>query len=337
MTDTDRSMLRYDVFNGDADGICALHQLRLTEPAEAELVTGTKRENALLGRIRPAAGDLVTALDIAMPGNRDALVAMLALGVRVTYVDHHEPGEIPTHPLLDATIDTAPTVCTSILVDRRLAGRHRPWAVVGAFGDNLAAPARALAASLERDDATLARWRELGECLNYNAYGMTEDDLVYRPAALYRALAGHPQPDGFIDGEPHFERLRTARTEDLARARACAPIPVDAVARLHRLPEAAWARRVSGSYANLVFNEDPGRAQVIAVPRGPAAPGEGEVLQLSLRMPLGSPVAAHEICAPFGGGGRRGAAGVDRLPEAMLGRFCEALGEALRRSGAGPA
>lgn len=38
--------MRYvDVFNGDADGLCALHQLRLAEPlpadAQTELVTGT--------------------------------------------------------------------------------------------------------------------------------------------------------------------------------------------------------------------------------------------------------------------------------------------------------
>jgi len=37
------SMAYYDVFNGDADGICALHQLRLAEPREATLVTGVKR------------------------------------------------------------------------------------------------------------------------------------------------------------------------------------------------------------------------------------------------------------------------------------------------------
>jgi len=29
----------YDVFNGDADGLCASHQLRLAKPAETELVT----------------------------------------------------------------------------------------------------------------------------------------------------------------------------------------------------------------------------------------------------------------------------------------------------------
>ena len=39
----------YDVFNGDADGICALHQLRLAEPRPtAELVTGVKRDIRLL-------------------------------------------------------------------------------------------------------------------------------------------------------------------------------------------------------------------------------------------------------------------------------------------------
>ena len=35
----------YDVFNGDADGICALIQLRLVEPRpDATLVTGVKRD-----------------------------------------------------------------------------------------------------------------------------------------------------------------------------------------------------------------------------------------------------------------------------------------------------
>jgi hypothetical protein len=30
----------FDVFNGDADGICALHMLRMVTPRDAELVTG---------------------------------------------------------------------------------------------------------------------------------------------------------------------------------------------------------------------------------------------------------------------------------------------------------
>ena len=37
-------MTNYDVFNGDTDGIFAWHQLRLTHPRDAEIVTGVKRD-----------------------------------------------------------------------------------------------------------------------------------------------------------------------------------------------------------------------------------------------------------------------------------------------------
>lgn len=38
-------------FNGDADGLCALQQLRLAEGADAVLVTGVKRDIHLLKRV----------------------------------------------------------------------------------------------------------------------------------------------------------------------------------------------------------------------------------------------------------------------------------------------
>jgi hypothetical protein len=38
------AMAHCDVFNGDADGICALHQLRLAAPMPATLVTGPKHD-----------------------------------------------------------------------------------------------------------------------------------------------------------------------------------------------------------------------------------------------------------------------------------------------------
>ena len=43
-------MTHYDLFNGDADGICALTQYRLAFPAESVLVTGVKRDINLLKR-----------------------------------------------------------------------------------------------------------------------------------------------------------------------------------------------------------------------------------------------------------------------------------------------
>ena len=55
-------MTHYYVFNGDADGLCALQQLRLAEAPQAVLVTGVKRDIQLLRRIEAGCGDQVTVL-----------------------------------------------------------------------------------------------------------------------------------------------------------------------------------------------------------------------------------------------------------------------------------
>src|SRR5436190_23575062 len=101
----------YDIFNGDADGLCALHQLRLEEPREAELVTGVKRDVALLERIEAQPGDAIAVLDVSMKPNTAALRRALERGARVQYFDHHAVGEIIEHPALDAHIDTSPETC----------------------------------------------------------------------------------------------------------------------------------------------------------------------------------------------------------------------------------
>lgn len=43
--------MHYDVFNGDADGILSLLQLRLSDPRPSELISGIKRDIALLERV----------------------------------------------------------------------------------------------------------------------------------------------------------------------------------------------------------------------------------------------------------------------------------------------
>lgn len=313
-------MTRYDVFNGDADGICALHQWRLAHPAQTELVTGVKRDNALLARVPAQSGDEVCAFDIALPGNLAALQALLARGVRVRYVDHHEPGPRPAHPGLELLVDTAPDVCTSVLVNRLLDGAHRRWAIVGAFGDNLAATARRMAdAAGITDKARMVRWRELGECLNYNAYGIDERDLVYPPAELFRALQPYADPDAFIDSGPHLERLREARKADLDRALRVAPLLDGKRACVRALPDERWSRRVIGTLANVLVDRDPKRAHAVAVPV------DAQRLQVSLRVPADAPVTADAVCRRFGGGGRRIAAGIDALPPTQLAEFAEAL------------
>ncbi len=56
-------MHHFDVFNGDADGLCALHQLRLAEPIDGELITGVKRHIHLLARVSGDEGDSITVFD----------------------------------------------------------------------------------------------------------------------------------------------------------------------------------------------------------------------------------------------------------------------------------
>lgn len=79
-------MAHFDVFNGDADGLCALHQLRLAAPCDAALVTGIKRDIALLERVDAQADDAVTVLDVSIDVNRSALLALLERGVSVQYL-----------------------------------------------------------------------------------------------------------------------------------------------------------------------------------------------------------------------------------------------------------
>ena len=319
----------YDIFNGDADGLCALHQLRLDDgpdAAPAELVTGVKRDIRLLDRVDAGPGDALTVLDVSMKVNAAALARALQNGARVRYFDHHAPGEIPAHPALDAHIDTSPDVCTSLLVDRHIEGRHRLWAVVAAFGDNLVSAAVAAAQPLRLDHTELARLHELGECLNYNAYGESVDDLHYHPADLYRAISRYRDPRHFLFDEPIFNVLKAAYAEDLYRAGEIEPHRADEDAAIYILPEAAWSRRVNGLFGNRLAQSSPRRAHAVLV-----AKGGGYVV--SVRAPLNHPRGAAALCELFeGGGGREGAGGIERLPQSELQRFVAAFEQAFRRS-----
>ena len=308
----------YDVFNGDADGICALHQLRLAEPRESVLITGVKRDIALLERVDAQSGDEVTVLDISLARNAAALNRLLARGAACRYFDHHVPGKIPVHPKLATFIDTAPTVCTSLLVDGYLHGSQRVWAVVAAFGDNLADSARNAAVRLELNELQLAQLQALGECLNYNAYGDSVDDLNYHPAELYQTLARYADPFQFITGEPIYEVLRAARADDLYRASEIAPALATARSAIYVLPDAAWSRRVSGTFGNELAAAHPERAHAVLVTGT-------DGYTVSVRSPLINAHGADAVCREFGGAGREGAAGINQLPARDYARFVAAF------------
>lgn len=305
-----------DVFNGDADGLCALHQLRLDDPADSILVTGPKREISLLRRVEARAGDRVTVLDVALSKNREALDRILEAGAHVRYFDHHQPGDIPEHPHFEPHIDTDANVCTSLLVNGYLQGRHLPWAVAAAFGDNLADAARQAAIPLNLTPDRLAQLQSLGECLNYNGYGETLDDLFYDPAELYREVRPFADPFAFIAESSAYRTLLAGYREDMARALAVDAVDARAAGRIFMLPAEKWARRISGVFGNRLAVESPAQAHAVLT----AKPDGGYVV--SVRAPLQTKSGADELCSQFDtGGGRKGAAGINHLPGSEAGRF----------------
>jgi single-stranded DNA-specific DHH superfamily exonuclease len=309
-------MALIDVFNGDADGICALHQLRLSAPADSELITGPKRDISLLKRVRAQAGDVVTVLDIALSKNRDALDHLLEAGVQVRYFDHHQPGDIPVHPHFEAHIDTDANVCSSLLVNQYLGGKQLVWAVTAAFGDNLADAARQAAAPLNLTTRQLAQLQSLGECLNYNGYGETLDDLFFDPAELYRQLRPYADPFAFIAESAAYPTLNTGYQSDMERAVAVPAAVARSSGRIFMLPAEKWARRISGVFGNQLAVESPVQAHAVLT----AKPEGGYVV--SVRAPLANKSGADTLCSQFEtGGGRKGAAGINHLPEAELARF----------------
>lgn len=311
-------MTQYDVFNGDADGICSLIQLRLDAPCESELVTGVKRDIALLEQIeaRVTGEDEVTVLDVSLDSNRSALDTILARGARVRYFDHHFAGEIPSSERLEAQIDTAAETCTCLIVDAALNGRHRLWATVGAFGDNLATSARDAARRMALPAADLDGLERLGICINYNGYGASLEDLHFHPADLYRRLLSYADPrDALRDAASPFATLDAGYRDDFARADAAEVLLDGASGAAFLLPDEAWSRRVSGVWGNALANEHPDRAHAVVT-------NADGVWRISIRAPLARRSGADELARRWPtGGGRAAAAGINALPEGDLDAF----------------
>ncbi|HSS37953.1 MAG TPA: DHH family phosphoesterase [Polyangia bacterium] len=312
------------VFNGDADGLCALQQLRLADDGAGRaiagaLVTGVKRDIALLARVAPVPGDSCTVLDVSLDVNRAALLALLEAGVSVEYFDHHFAGDIPAHPGLAAHIDLAPNVCTSILVDRHLEGRCRVWAAVGAFGDSLNDEGRALAAAAGVSGPGAEQLRAIGVAVNYNAYGESVADLHVPPVDLAEEMLRFPDPLEMAERSALFRRVADGFRADMALAGRVQPARRAAGAVLFVLPDAAWSRRVSGTLANDLAKAHAGDAVALLSPRSSEA-GGGYVV--SIRVPRDARISAEAFCRRFPtGGGRRTAAGINHLPADALDDF----------------
>ncbi|MBR9912523.1 MAG: DHH family phosphoesterase [Gammaproteobacteria bacterium] len=314
-------MADFDVFNGDADGICALLQLRNADPRESKLITGVKRDISLLKQVSAGQGDRVTVLDISMEKNQAALAATLEQGAEVFYVDHHMPGDIPVHANLQAIIDESPQTCTSLLVNKHLDNAFGLWAVTGAFGDNLRQSALDLATELEVAEDLLVKLENLGIYINYNGYGSELQDLHFHPQELFTLLRPYANPLDFMkDGKETFERLETGYHEDMGKAAAMRPETATAKTAVFMLPNEPWCRRVSGVFGNALTNDFPERAHAIITEN------KDGTFVVSVRAALSNRTGAGELCKQFpSGGGRAAAAGINQLPGDQISAFVDAF------------
>lgn len=313
--------MHYDVFNGDADGILALVQLRLAEPKESILITGVKRDISLLKQVEANNATSVTVLDISMEKNIDALTNLLANDVPVDYTDHHRAGDIPKSNQLSATIDIDANTCTSLLVNHKLGGQFSKWAVAAAFGDNMTASAVTLANEIGLSEAEQAKLKDFGIYINYNGYGRTVDDLHYKPADLFQLLVEHADPLTLIaTPDSVFAKLEKAYAEDMALAESAAVLADNDICKVVELADEAWARRVSGVFGNELANRSPDKAHAVVTKNSDGT------YTISLRAPLNNKQGASDICIKFPtGGGRAGAAGINNLPAEQLALFIETL------------
>ncbi|MEZ8233068.1 DHH family phosphoesterase [Vibrio splendidus] len=302
--------MHYDVFNGDADGIIALLQLRFAEPKESILVTGVKRDIQLLKQVDIDQAESVTALDISMEKNLPELGALLQNNVKVFYCDHHRSGDIPQSDSLEALINLDAEVCTSLLINDRLGGQYAKWAVAAAFGDNLFASANKLAQEISLTESETEFLKELGTLINYNGYGAALNDLHIGPADLYQQLTTYADPLSLLDDDNSpYHTLKKGYELDRNQVLSITSTYSDTQCKVFELPCEAWARRISGVFGNELAYQSPDLAHAVLTLNA-----SEQDYTVSVRAPLNNRVGADDICSSFPtGGGRKAAAGINAL------------------------
>ncbi|PTN12291.1 DHHA1 domain-containing protein [Nitrosomonas aestuarii] len=310
-----------DVFNGDADGICALIQLRKAHPQDAQLITGVKRDIQLLKNVEATPNDHISVLDISFEKNRADIQRLLHQGASIEYYDHHKSGTLVSHPKLRTYIDDqSSAICTGLLVDRKIDGQFRAWALVAAFGDNFNAAAMTLGESSGFDRESLCTLQKLGVYINYNSYGEHLSDLFYHPDALYRHLLPFTSPFDFINEKKEiYNTLAEGYANDMAAAKSTPYLHQSTRSAIVLFDNEKWARRVSGVYINALANQHPDRAHAVITQN------TDKTYKISIRSPLNkTEIHADKLASQFQtGGGRKSAAGINALPDEQLNPFID--------------
>ncbi len=318
-------MVHYDVFNGDADGIIALLQLRKVEPKKSTLITGVKRDIKLLQQVaKQSDASGVTVLDISMEKNLDALYDLIELDIPIFYCDHHRTGEVPQADNFTALINLDANTCTSLLINKHLGNQFSTWAIVGAYGDNMFVAAEELADKVGLTYDQREFLKELGTLINYNGYGASLDDLHIEPQILFTQLMSYHSPfELFDDPNSPYHVLKRGYEADSAHLAQLTAIENSDIAEVYELPCEAWARRISGVFGNELANRSPDKAHAVLTLNA-----SQKDYTVSVRAPLNNRSGADEVCTQFAtGGGRKAAAGINQLPTNDKSRFIEVLSQ----------
>ena len=311
-------MTNYDVFNGDTDGIFAWHQLRLTHPRDAEIVTGVKRDVNLASKVNAEEGDLVTIMDVSHAKNRKDVQRILDSGAIIEYFDHHDPKELIEHPNITYHINTEPNISTGLIVNSHVNGQNRLWSIATAFGDNHLDLAMNMAKSESLSDEQVLILKQIGLVVNYNSYGQTIEDLFYSPEEIAEAArACGSDIFKFLEQGDIFSTLLENFNADMSSAVCQEPFSISENGVIYTLPNEAWTHRIMGSFSNHLVSTNKNLACAIAVLNSDGT------YRISVRSSINNPHGAGNLCGNFGGGGREKAGGINNLPASGMNTFKE--------------
>ena len=238
-------MTNYDVFNGDTDGIFAWHQLRLTHPRDAEIITGVKRDVNLASKVNTEDGDLVTIMDVSHAKNRKDVQRILDSGAIIEYFDHHDPKELIEHPNITYHINTEPNISTGLIVNSHVNGQNRLWSIATAFGDNHLDLAMNMAKSESLSDEQVLILKQIGLVVNYNSYGQTIEDLFYSPEEIAEAArACGSDIFKFLEQGDIFSTLLENFNADMSSAVCQEPFSISENGVIYTLPNEARTHRI---------------------------------------------------------------------------------------------
>jgi hypothetical protein len=318
-------MVNYDVFNGDTDGIFARHQLRLTHPRSAILVTGVKRDVGLVSRVEASEGDLVTVMDVSHAKNRKDVQRLLDSGATVEYFDHHDPGELIEHPNMTYHIDTKPHMSTGMVVDSYVGGKHHLWSIATAFGDNHIDLGIQKARSQNLEDSQINLLKQIGFVVNYNSYGQEVEDLFFTPEEIVKAVDDCGKDIfSFTKQGDIFSTLLKNFNLDMGTASCQEPILFNDKCVFYTFPNEDWSHRVMGAFSNHLVSSNKDLACALAVLNSDGT------YRVSVRSSINNPYGAGDFCKGFGGGGREKAGGTDNLQASELDNFKEEFDRAFQ-------